>query len=174
VIVTDIEAVTVFDVTVNVPLVDPAGIVMLAGTVAAVVLLLDNVTTAPPDGAAAVSVAVPCACALPPVTLVGEIDSVANAGAAAAPCTVKLRVDDHGPAVPPLSRPARATNTDDSTAPMSLAATPSSSCRSCAARRMSSNWGRYRRFRRFIGVDGFAVRRGLNAGREGNGRESKN
>jgi hypothetical protein len=74
-IVTDAEAVTALDVTVNVPLVAPAAIVMLAGTVAAVVLLLESVTTAPPEGAAALSVAVPVAFALPPVTPVGEIDS---------------------------------------------------------------------------------------------------
>ena len=105
VIVTEVEAVTAFDVIVNVPLVDPAGIVMLAGTVAALVLLLDKVTTAPPDGAAAVSVAVPCAFALPPATLVGEIESVDNVRGADAACTVKLRVDDQAPAVPPLLRP---------------------------------------------------------------------
>jgi len=90
---------------VNVPLVDPAAIVMLAGTVAALVLLLDNATTAPPAGAAAVRVAVPVAFALPPVTLVGDIDSVDRAGVAAAPCTVKLRVEDHEPFVPALFRP---------------------------------------------------------------------
>jgi hypothetical protein len=83
--VTDAEVVTVLEVTVNVALVDPAGIVTLAGTVAALVLLLDNVTTAPPDGAAAVRVAVPVAFALPPVTLVGEIDSVDSVGVDAAP-----------------------------------------------------------------------------------------
>ena len=94
---------TVLDVTVNVALVEPAAIVTLAGTVAAFVLLLDSVTSAPPDGAAAVSVAVPVAFALPPVTLVGEIDSDDSVGAA--PCTVKLRVDDHAPFVPALFRP---------------------------------------------------------------------
>jgi hypothetical protein len=103
--VTDAEVVTGLDVTVNAPLVAPAAIVTLAGTVAALVLLLDNVTTAPPDGAAAESVAVPCAFALPPVTLVGEIDNVESVGADAALWTVKLRVDDHAPAVPALLRP---------------------------------------------------------------------
>jgi hypothetical protein len=80
-------------------------VVTLSGAVAASVLLLDNVTTAPVDGAAAVSVAVPFAFALPPVTLVGEIESVDNVGAASSPPTVKLRVDDHGPVVPALLRP---------------------------------------------------------------------
>jgi hypothetical protein len=106
--VTDVEAVTAFEVTVNVPLVEPPGIVMLVGTAAAFVLLLDNVTIAPPDGAAAVSVAVPVAFALPPVTLVGEMDSDDSAGAGGGVvdvCTVKLRVDDHAPAVPALLRP---------------------------------------------------------------------
>jgi hypothetical protein len=94
-------------VIVNVALVDPAGIVTLSGTVAALVLLLDNVTTAPPDGAAAVSVAVPVAFALPPVTLVGEIerDESVGAGGGVDVCTVKLRVEDHAPLVPALFRP---------------------------------------------------------------------
>jgi len=107
-IVTELEAVTAFEVAVNVPLVAPAAIVMLAGTVAALVLLLDNVTIAPPDGAAAVSVAVPVALALPPTTLAGEIESDDSAGAGGGVddvCTVKLRVDDHEPAVPALLRP---------------------------------------------------------------------
>ena len=81
---------------------------MLANTVAAFVLLLDKVTTAPPDGAAAVSVAVPVAFALPPVTLAGEMESDDSAGAGGGVvdvCTVKLRVDDQAPAVPALLRP---------------------------------------------------------------------
>ena len=102
---TDVEAVTVFDVIVNVALVDPAGIVTLAGTVAALVLLLESVTAAPPDGAAAVSVAVPVAFAIPPVTFVGEIESDESVGDADDVCTVKLRVEDHEPAVPALFRP---------------------------------------------------------------------
>ena len=95
VIVTDVADATAFDVTVNVALVDPAPTVTLAGTVAAFVLLLDNVTTAPPDGAAAESVAVPVAFALPPVTLVGEIDSddnVGGGGGGGAPCALTVSV----------------------------------------------------------------------------------
>ena len=48
----------------------PAGTVTLAGTVAAAVLLLARVTTAPPAGAAPVRVAVPVD-GLPPWTDVG-------------------------------------------------------------------------------------------------------
>jgi hypothetical protein len=90
--VTDADVATVLDVTVNVPLVAPAAMVMLVGTVAAVVLLLDTVTTVPPDGAAAESVAVPCAFALPPVTLVGEIDSDDSVGVDGAPCALTVSV----------------------------------------------------------------------------------
>jgi hypothetical protein len=58
------------EVTVNVALTAPAGTVTLAGRVAAPVLLLDNVTSAPPAGAGLLRVAVPWA-GLPPVTVVG-------------------------------------------------------------------------------------------------------
>ena len=58
------------EVTVKVAEVAPAGTVTLAGTVAAEVMLLDKVTTAPPEGAAAVRVTVPVE-GVPPVTVVG-------------------------------------------------------------------------------------------------------
>ena len=103
--VTAVDVATASDVTVNVALVAPAGIVTLAGVVAAPVLLLDNVTTAPPDGAADVSVTVPCELALPPTTLDGLTASELNAGADVDDCTVKLRTDDQLPAVPALLRP---------------------------------------------------------------------
>jgi hypothetical protein len=56
--------------TAKVVLLAPPGMLTLAGTVAAAVLLLERVTTAPEDGAAALSVTVPWE-VLPPTTLVG-------------------------------------------------------------------------------------------------------
>ena len=76
----------------------PAAIVTLAG-VAAAVLLLDSVTTAPPDGAALVSVAVPCEL-LPPTTVDGLSEIAESEGGDGADCGVKLRTADHAPAVP--------------------------------------------------------------------------
>src|SRR6266851_5551309 len=69
-IVTDVDAVTVLVVTVNVALLLPAGTVMLGGTVAAAVLLLESVTAAPPAGAAPLNVTVPTEDE-PAITLVG-------------------------------------------------------------------------------------------------------
>src|SRR3954469_26065719 len=70
VIVTVVGDETWLVVTVNVPVVEPAAIVMLEGTIAAPLLSLESVTTAPPDGAALSSVAVPVD-GEPPATLVG-------------------------------------------------------------------------------------------------------
>jgi len=68
--VTEVVAATELVLTVKVALLAPAGMFTLAGTVAATVLLLERVTTAPDDGAAALSVTVPWD-VLPPTTLVG-------------------------------------------------------------------------------------------------------
>src|SRR6267154_5508234 len=68
--VTAVDAVTALVATVNVAVVAPAATVTLAGVLATVVLLLESVTVAPPDGAAAVKVTVPVD-EFPPVTLVG-------------------------------------------------------------------------------------------------------
>jgi hypothetical protein len=69
-IVDDWLLLTLLVETVKVALVAPAGTVALAGTVAAAVLLLDNDTTKPPEGAAELRVTVPVA-ELPPITVVG-------------------------------------------------------------------------------------------------------
>ena len=66
-------AATAVVVTVNVPLDCPAGIVMLPGTDAAL-LLLDRVISTPPAGAGLPSVAVPVE-GLPPVTEAGDNDT---------------------------------------------------------------------------------------------------
>ena len=80
VIVTEVEAVTVLVVTVNVALVAPAATVTLAGVLADA-LLSESVTTVA-DGAAPVNVTVPCD-ELPPTTLVGfrvNVERVTLAG----------------------------------------------------------------------------------------------
>src|SRR6266850_2471679 len=90
-IVTDVDDATGCVVTVNVLLVLPAATVTLAGTVATVVLLLDIVTTAPPLGAAALSVTVPVV-ELPPTALVGltlNEERVAGGGGVPAGFTVR-------------------------------------------------------------------------------------
>jgi hypothetical protein len=99
VIVTGVEAVTDVVVAVNGAVVAPAATVTLAGTVAAGVLLLVSVTTAPPDGAALVSVAVPVD-ELPPTTVDGLSEIAESDAGAGAACGVKLRTVDHAPAVP--------------------------------------------------------------------------
>lgn len=81
VIVTGVDALTLVVVTVKVALVAPWATVTLAGAAAAL-LLSDNITTNPPDGAAAVSATVPCD-ELPPTTddgLIDSADSEAGAG----------------------------------------------------------------------------------------------
>ena len=80
-IVTDWLEVTLTVVTVKLALVEPAETVTLDGAVATAVLPLLSETTAPPPGAAPVSVTVPCE-VFPPTTLVGfsvKADSVTAA-----------------------------------------------------------------------------------------------
>jgi hypothetical protein len=78
-IVTGVDVVTADVVTVNVLLVLPAATITLEGTVATAVLLLESETTAPPDGAAPVSVTVPCD-VFPPTTLVGLNERAESVG----------------------------------------------------------------------------------------------
>jgi hypothetical protein len=68
--VTEAEAATCRVVTVKAALAAPACMVMLAGTVATAVLLLERDTRAPPPGAGALSVTLPVE-GEPPLTLVG-------------------------------------------------------------------------------------------------------
>ena len=77
---TVVDASTVLVLTVNVALVAPAAIVTLDGVLAAFVLLLESVTTAPPEGAAPLSVTVPVE-EFPPVTPVGLTESEESVGA---------------------------------------------------------------------------------------------
>ena len=63
-------AATACVLTVKLVLLTPAGMVTVAGTLAAL-LLLESATCAPPDGAAALSVTVPVDDCAPPLTLVG-------------------------------------------------------------------------------------------------------
>src|SRR6267143_4708450 len=67
---TVVDASTALVLTVNAALVAPAAIVTLDGVLATFVLLLESVTTAPPEGAAPLSVTVPVE-ELPPLTFVG-------------------------------------------------------------------------------------------------------
>jgi len=78
---TVVDASTALVLTVNVALVAPAAIVTLDGVLATFVLLLESVTTAPPEGAAPLSVTVPVEDCVPPTTLVGFSVSEESVGA---------------------------------------------------------------------------------------------
>ncbi len=79
--VTVVDAATALVLTVKDALVAPAGTITLEGTLAAAVLLLDSATTAPPDGAAPLSVNVPVEDCVPPTTLVGFTVNEESVGA---------------------------------------------------------------------------------------------
>jgi hypothetical protein len=76
--------------TAKVVLLAPPGMLTLAGTVAAAVLLLERVTTTPEDGAAALNVTVPWD-VFPPTTLLG-LSVTALTPAAAATVSVAVSV----------------------------------------------------------------------------------
>lgn len=80
-------------------LVAPAATVTLAGVEATPGALLDSVTTAPPVGAALLSVTVPCE-EFPPTTMAGLSESDESVGAAGAAWGVKLREAEKLPATP--------------------------------------------------------------------------
>jgi hypothetical protein len=91
-IVTELEEVTTAVVIENVAVVEPAGTVTLAGTVATEVRLLESVTTIPPAGAGPVNVTVPVD-GLPPCTLLGlrVRDDIVGALTVKVACRVVLR-----------------------------------------------------------------------------------
>src|SRR5260370_16830571 len=108
--VTAVDAVTALVLTVKVALVAPAATVTLEGTLAAVVLLLESATWAPPAGAAPVNVTVPVEDCVPPITLVGlsvSEERVTTGGGAGA--TVIEAVLVTPPYAPALVTPSDAT-----------------------------------------------------------------
>ena len=97
---TEVAVATVFVVIVNVALVAPPATLTLGGIVATAVLLVESATIAPPEGAALVSITVPCE-ELPPTTFVGlSVKAESVAGPGDGDCAVNLRVTDQGPATP--------------------------------------------------------------------------
>ena len=97
--ITEVDALTAVVVTMKLALVAPAGTVTLVGTVATELLALESVTTAPPEGAAALKVAVPVE-EVGPTTLAGFTDNEDKLAVAAAAWGVKRRVAENGPNTP--------------------------------------------------------------------------
>lgn len=91
--------------TLKVALEAPASTVTLAGTETTDVLALLSATTAPPLGAPAVNVIVPCA-VVPPTTEVGltltaeRLLAGGGGGGVEPPCAVNRREAENGPATP--------------------------------------------------------------------------
>ena len=92
-------ALTALVVAVKLALLAPAATVTLAGTLAAARLLLERVTIAPPEGAAAVRVTVPVE-EVGPTTLLGFTDSADRLAVVAVACGVKRRVEENAPNTP--------------------------------------------------------------------------
>jgi len=72
-----VDEATALVLTANVALVAPGATITLEGTLAAVVLLLESITGAPPDGAGPLNVTVPVE-EFPPVTLAGFSETDAS------------------------------------------------------------------------------------------------
>lgn len=91
VIVTGVDVATPLVPIANVAVVAPCATVTFTGTVATDVLLLESDTTNPPDGAAAVSVTVPCD-PFPPTTDAGLTETAESAAGGGTGVTVNVAV----------------------------------------------------------------------------------
>ena len=114
VITTIVDEETVLVETMNVPLVEPAAIVTLAGTPATPGVALESVTNAPPNPAGPSRVSVPCE-VLPPMTLGGlsEIERSDTSGMVdrtvngAVIVTPPNEAEESSPASPPRQHASR-------------------------------------------------------------------
>ena len=98
VIVTGVDVATTLVPIANVAVVAPCATVTFTGTVATDVLLLESDTANPPDGAAAVSVTVPCD-PFPPATDVGLTDTSESAAGGGTVVTGNVAVRVTAPAL---------------------------------------------------------------------------
>src|SRR5260370_279896 len=95
---TVVAAGTALVLTVNVARVAPAAFVTLEAVLPSIALLLESVPTAPPEGAAPLSVTVPVEDCVPPTTLVGFSVSEESVGAGGG---AGVTVSEADPVAPP-------------------------------------------------------------------------